>query len=114
MDSDSQVYTIIDIEGYAQQIRKEAAKSISEGSKNEELDEYISIEQIIGLVNNNCLGFDEEDRPQLNETLNRKIFEETAIWIHNVGLAKLAAKDFVECAWDDEINEMVFWQKNET
>jgi hypothetical protein len=30
-------------------------------------------------------------------------------------LAKLAAKDLVECAWDDECNDMVFWiKKKET
>jgi hypothetical protein len=47
----------------------------------------------------------------LNEQKNQQIFDEATIWIHNVGLAKLAAQDLVECAWDDELNEMVFWQK---
>jgi hypothetical protein len=47
----------------------------------------------------------------LNEERNQQNFEEAATWIHNVGLAKLAAQDLIECAWDDELNEMVFWQK---
>jgi len=32
---------------------------------------------------------------------------------HNVGLAKLASKGLVECAWDNETNEMIFWANPE-
>lgn len=106
-----EVYAIIDLNGYTSQMRDAAAKSISENSSNENLDKYISLDQMIGLVKNNCLGYDENDYPLLNEETNQNIFEQTAVWIHNVGLAKLAAEDLVECAWDDELNEMVFWQK---
>jgi len=103
-----QVYAITDIEGYVSQMREAAANSISENSSEDNLDEYISINQMIGLVKSNCLGFDDNDHPLLNEKKNQHIFEEAAIWIHNIGMAKLAAKDLLECAWE---NEMVFWQK---
>lgn len=106
-----EVYAITDLNGYVSQMREAAANSISENSDNDNLDSYISVEQMIGLVRSNCLGFDDENRPLLNEESNEIIFEQTASWIHNVGLAKLAAKDLVECAWDDELNEMVFWHK---
>jgi len=106
-----QVYAITDIEGYVSQMREAAANSISENSSEDNLDEYISINQMIGLVKSNCLGFDDNDHPLLNEKKNQHIFEEAAIWIHNIGMAKLAAKDLLECAWDNELNEMVFWQK---
>ncbi len=106
-----QVYAITDLEGYASQMREAAASSISENSSEDNLDEYITLDQMIGLVKTNCLGFDDNDHPLLNEQKNQYIFEEAATWIHNFGLAKLAAKDFVECAWDDELNEMVFWHK---
>ena len=106
-----QVYAITNLEGYVSQMREAAAQSISENSDQDDLDQYISIGQIIGLVESHCLGFDDENRPMLNEKQNEIIFNETAAIIHNVGLAKLAAKDIVECAWDDELNEMVFWRK---
>jgi hypothetical protein len=106
-----QVYAITDLEGYASQMREAAASSISENSSEDNLDEYITLDQMIGLVKTNCLGFDDNNHPLLNEQKNQYIFEEAATWIHNFGLAKLAAKDFVECAWDDELNEMVFWHK---
>jgi hypothetical protein len=104
-------YAIDNLNGYATQMREAAASSISSDYHNDNLDEYITIDQIINLVRNECIGFDEQDRPVLDEDSNETIFEKTATWIHNVGLAKLAAKDLVECAWDDKSNEMVFWQK---
>lgn len=107
----AEVYAIVDLNGYVSQMREAAAEDISENSSNDNLDDYISLDQMVGLVKTNCLGYDDKNYPLLDEKTNQKIFEETAIWIHNVGLAKLAAKDLVECAWDDQSNEMVFWSK---
>lgn len=109
--SDEQIYAITDIESYVEEMRKASADNISKDAAEDNLDDYISIDQMIELVNLNCLGFDDQSRPLLNEEANKKIFEEATIWIHNVGLAKLAGKDLIECAWDEEINEMVFWAK---
>jgi len=108
---EEEVYAIVDVDGYASQMRQAAADSISENGSSDNLDNYISINQMMGLVKQSCLGFDDNNRPLLNEDANNEIFEQAAIWIHNVGLAKLAAKDLVECAWDDKSNEMVFWAK---
>jgi hypothetical protein len=106
----SKVYAIVDLDGYAIQMREAAAKSIS-SENNDNLDEYISLKQMTNLVEEFCLGHDDENHPLLDEDTNEKIFEETSIWIHNIGLARLAAQDSIECAWDDETNEMVFWAK---
>jgi hypothetical protein len=105
------VYAITNVMGYATQMREAAANSISENSSYDNLDDYISLNQMVGLVESHCLGFDDHDYPLLDEETNQDIFDEAATWIHNVGLAKLAALDIVECAWDDELNEMVFWHK---
>lgn len=106
----SEVYTIIHLEDYAAEMRESAAKSICE-KHTENLNEYISIGQMINLIKENCLGIDDNDRPLIDEDTNIKIFEETSVWIHSVGLARLAAKDLIECAWSDEDNAMVFWAK---
>lgn len=106
----SEVYAITDLQGYAVQMRDAAAQSISE-NYDDNIDTYISLNQMVNLVKSECVGFDDEERPLLDEDANERIFENTAIWIHNVGLAKLAAQDLVECAWSDEDNEMVFWAK---
>jgi hypothetical protein len=106
----SEVYAITDLRSYATQMREAAATSLSD-SYDENLDSYISLQQMIGLVNKICLGFDDQNRPLLNEDTNSEIFGQTAAWIYNVGLAKLASQDLIECAWDNESNEMVFWPK---
>ena len=107
---DDQVYAITNLDGYANEIRTAAANSISD-CQNDNLDEYITITQITNLVKQKCLGYDDLNRPMLNELINETIYEDIAVWIHNVGLARLAAEDLVECAWDEDSNEMVFWAK---
>lgn len=107
-----EVYAITDLEGYAKEMRDAAAKSLS-SSYDENMDEFISLGQMINLVKSECVGFDNKNRPLLDEDANEKIYEHTITWIHNVGLAKLASKGLVECAWDDKINEMVFWANPE-
>ena len=109
----SEVYAIVDLEGYVSEMREAAAKSISP-ENTDNLDNYISLAQMTNLVTEFCLGHDDENRPLLDEQTNESIFEETALWIHDVGLAKLAAQDLVECAWDNNMNEMVFWPKEQT
>lgn len=101
-------YAITDIDGYATQMRKAAGEFISKDNQDN-LEEYISIGQIINLVNEHCLGYDDNNRPILDEETNEFLFESTVDWIHNAGLAKLASQGLVECAWDDQTNEMIFW-----
>jgi hypothetical protein len=110
---DEELYAIINLEGYASEMRQAAANTVS-SEHEDNLDEYISINQMINLVKEHCAGFDAENRPLLNEDTNEEIYESTVTWIYNVGLAKLAAKDLVQCAWDDSVNEMVFWSNQDT
>lgn len=107
MSNDEELYAITNLEGYAKEMREAAANSFSES--HDDIDTYISLSQMINLVKSECIGFDDEERPLLNETANEKIYESTVTWINNVGLARLAAEGYVECAWDDSQNEMVFW-----
>jgi len=102
-------YAIINVDEYAKDMRYAAAQSLCEDN-NDNLDDYISIGQIKNLITKHCLGFDDSDRPIMNQKINESIYEQVAVWIHNVGLAKLAAQGLIECAWDDNENEMVFWQ----
>lgn len=105
------LYSIFDLEGYAKEMRNTAAKSLKEDYA-ENLDEYISLEQVYNIVAKESVGLDDEDRYILDEESNDRIFETIKVWIYNCGLAKLAGNDMIECAWDNECNEMVFWIKN--
>lgn len=110
---ENDVYAITDINGYALEMREAAAKSIADPF-DDNLDTYISLNQMINLIKDECLGFDYKDRPLLNEDVNEKIYESAAIWIHNIGLAKLAAKNLIECAWDSKEKEFIFWASQTT
>ena len=107
-----ELYAITNLDGYVTEMRQAAAYSLS-ANGDDNLDDYISLSQMINLVKSECVGFDDYDRPLLNEDANEKIYESTVTWIHNVGLARLAAKDLVQCAWDDKANEMIFWANPE-
>lgn len=103
-----ETYSIIDLNGYAQTIRENAAKSFTQ-EYSENLDEFITIQQIIGLINEYNVGRDEENNYLITESNFNDIFESVRDRLYTVGLARLAAKGLVECAWDDETNDMVFW-----
>ena len=104
-------YSIIDLEGYAKAMRDGAASSF-EKDYTENLDEFITINQIINMIEKNNLGLDEEGNYLINEDIFEDIFNNIRTWLYEVGLCKLAAKGFVDCAWDDTANEMVFWLAN--
>jgi len=101
-------FIINDMEKLAYSIRKNAALTISSDS-DENLDDFISIGQVQNLIYDYAIVSD-EDELILDEDGYENIFDETSSWIINVGLAKLAAENKIECAWDDESNDMIFWQ----
>ena len=108
-------YSIVDMNGYASAMRANVAKSFSE-DYSENLDDFISLEQVIYLVEHHSLGLDEQGNHIINEEVFNDIFDDLREWLYGVGLAKLASQGLIECAWDDDSNEMVFWlaDKNKT
>ena len=105
----SEVYSIMDMERYATSLRANAAMTYAKSDITTRLDEYITIPQVCTLIDNNIVGHDDEDRPLIDENGYNTIFEEIRVWLYNASLAHLAGNDEVQCAWDDELNEMVFW-----
>jgi hypothetical protein len=108
-----ETYSIVDLEGYANAMRQGAAASFEE-EHEENLDEFITITQVINLIKHNSLGQDEEENYVIDENIFDNIFEDIRQWIYNVGLSRLAAKGYVDCAWDDVSNEMIFWIVDKT
>lgn len=109
--SGKNIYSITDLDGYAASLRDGVAKSFVENYK-ENLDEYITLDQIKHLIIGYSLGQDDEGNYLINEDTFNDTFDDAREWFYEVGLAKLAAKGAVECAWDDKANEMVFWVNN--
>lgn len=105
---DDTYYSIKDLDRYADAIRNEAATRYDSTEKNN-LDEFITLNQIKTLVESHSLGLDENEDHIINEETHIEIVDEITNWIFNVGLAKLAASNKIECAWDNSLNDMVFW-----
>ena len=111
MSNDDNVYSITDLDGYVSHIRDAVAQSFK-SDYTENLDNYISLEQIKQIVSGYSLGLDENNDHLINEEVFNDIFDDVREFFYGVGLAKLAANDLIECAWDNNLNEMVFWIKN--
>jgi hypothetical protein len=108
-----EVYAIKDLNDYASQLRELSANSIS-NSYSENLDDFISIGQLISLIIEKSQGFDENNHVLIDEETNESLFYIICDWIYGVGLSRLASQNLVECAWDDQQNCMVFWSPNNT
>jgi hypothetical protein len=105
-----EVHAIMNLERYATYIRRRAALSFSE-NYNENLDEFITVQQTSKMIEDHSIGKDEDGKFLIDETSHKKLFEAVRLRIYNSGLSKLASKDMLECAWDDKKGEMVFWSK---
>lgn len=104
-------YSITDLQNYALYIRDNAASSLAE-NYTENLDEFISLKQVINLIKQRSLGLDDNGDIIIDSNAFDNTFDDIRIWLYGVGLAKLAAKGLVECAWDNDLNQMVFWASN--
>ena len=103
-------YAIMNLEKYADFLRNKVAQSFSE-EYSENLDDFVTIKQTCQLIEEHSKGKDESGRLLISESGYEKLFEAVTNRVYNCGLSKLASKDLIECAWDNEKNEMVFWGK---
>jgi len=104
----SEVYSIMNLEKYAAYIRKKAAHSISE-DESENLDGFITVPQTCSMILEYSIGKDAEGRALLDDYSHELLFDAIKTRIYNCGLSKLAAEGLLECAWDDEKEDMIFW-----
>jgi hypothetical protein len=108
---DTNIYSIIDLDGYASSIRDGVAQSFVENYE-ENLDEYITIDQVKNLIIGYSLGQDEDNNYLINAEVFNDTFDDVREWFYEAGLSKLAAKGVIECAWDDNEDRMIFWVKD--
>ena len=109
---DDEIHCIINLKKYAAYIRKSVAESFAKGDKldeNEDLESYVTVDQVSQMIYDNSVGKDEEGHQLITQEGRNTLREQLKTRIYNSGLSKLAAKGLLECAWDDEKNTMVFW-----
>ena len=103
----NQIFVISDIDGFSEILRDSATKEID--TQELKLVDPIRIGQIANLIDEYCLGYDNNGLPLVDEEIMNEIYKDIKIWINNTILAKLAAANILECAWDTNLNEMIFW-----
>lgn len=103
-----ETYSITDLIGYCHSVRDAAASDLKK-DYTENLDDFVTINQVKSIIKDHSVGTDDDDNFLINEEIHNEIYDSIQVRIFNVGLAKLAANGFIECAWDDDNNEMIFW-----
>lgn len=101
-------YTIMNLKKYAAYEREKAALSFTE-KYEENLDDFVSINQVCSMIEDYSSGKDEEGRHLLDEEGRDMLSEALKTRLYNMGLVKLASNGFLECSWDGELNQMIFW-----
>lgn len=112
------MHCIINLDKYANHVRKSAAISFAkegqEIDESEDLETYVTITQVSQMVAENAMGQDEDGHYLITDEGYRALFRQLKTRIYNSGLSKLAAKNLIECAWDDKKNTMIFWPNEES
>lgn len=104
-------YAVRNLEKYAAEMRTAAATYIS-NDYTDNLDDFITIKQLESFIKLKSSGLDEKGRLLLDSETIDDIFESVCDWIYGVGLSRLASKNLLECAWDNDQNRMVFWKSD--
>jgi hypothetical protein len=110
---ENNIYSIVDLDGYANSLRDGVAKSFVD-NYTENLDDYITLEQVKNIIIGYSLGQDDNGDYLINSEVFNDTFDDVREWFYEAGLSKLAAKGVIECAWDNETNQMIFWSNNDT
>ena len=109
--SNNEQYAIMDIQDYSTKLRELVVEEIG-ATDSSDINNYVTINQIIKIIDEHCSGYTENDEPVVTYDSHCDIFDDIVVMVQNFALAKLAAEDVLECAWDNELNDMIFWKKD--
>ena len=108
-DANLKFYSITDLEEYCRNTRLTVGNDFGDNITDKELDDYISMGQVEKIVDEFCEDYDESGSPIISEESHSEICEAILTRIQNVGLAKLASDDTLQVAFDEKLNDFVFW-----
>ena len=114
---EGEIHCIMNLEKYAEYTRKSAAIAFAKEDQldeSEDLNEYVTINQVCQMVKDNSIGLDEEGHHLIGDDGHKTLLKQLKTRIYNSGLSKLASKDLIECAWDDKKKTMIFWSDDKS
>jgi len=90
-------------------IRENAATSLAETYSSNQLDKFVTINQVQDLIIEHSLGTDNQGQYIIDIDVFENIFDSVRNMIYQSALSKLAASGTIESAWDSDKDKMVFW-----
>lgn len=112
-NNEAELVSVVNMEGCIEHLATTLSKEFSPEATSEDVYVFCSRKQIESIINDACIGFDEDDNPIINEKIYSEICDRIFQTVQNASLARLASEGHLECAWDDELNDMVFWLPDE-
>ena len=104
----SRTYSITDLDGCANMMRTNAMVELSNGSTQDNPDDYISLGQAKSLLEQYSIGKDESGQLIINDKTFDDVYTHICNIITGVGLAKLASEGLVNVCFNDKTNEFEF------
>ena len=112
-NEEEQMMSVVDMEGCVEHLADSIAKEYSPDTKAEDVFHFCSRQQIESIINESCLGYDEDDNPIISVEIYAEVCDKIFQTVQSASLAKLASEGYLECAWDNDLNDMVFWLPDE-
>lgn len=112
-DEEVEVMLVEDEDLFLKSLRESVSVTVAKNAvDNDDLDKYLTIEQMRKILADYVDGVDEETGCEfLTEISYYSLIQDVSSSFLGVCLSKLAAADLVESAWDDKRGEQVFWRK---
>jgi hypothetical protein len=113
-------YRVTDLHGFCKETRLLVADYLrgtlnAKALSEKELDEFITVKQVENMLRELQIEtnhHNDDDHLYINMLSYDVLFEMVMSQIYGSALSKLAAEGFLEQAWDDKLNDMVFWVKD--
>ena len=103
---DGEEFIIEDIDNLARALRSTVFRNMGVDERPEQSP---TVAQVVGFISERCPEVDGERA--ISEDVFLQIAKTVGESLVGAALCELASEGSVECAWDDKINEMVFWAK---
>lgn len=117
-ENDTTTYSIKNMKKFCEAARNIVAEDLKgdistkkNKMSNNDLDSFITIKQVENIVRTHCIQED-SNKCCINIDIYLDILNDISSHMWGSALAKLAADGFLESAWDNDLNDMVFWLKD--
>lgn len=109
----SKEYSVRDLNTMSQNLISEAVDLLFPNVENKHPEYFVSVGQVTSLFRELNKGKDEQGNYIIDKTTFARIFDEIVGMAYGVSFAQFLAEDEeAQCAWDDEQDCFIYWDKS--